>query len=175
MTFTHFSLFGKPKNFFLTNADTINLTHTQNFFTLSFSASNYGYGKGPTYYYMLENVDPTWVQSQDNSVSYTNVAPGRYTFLVATISPQGQVLGKTSTLTIFIKPAFWQTLWFKLAIILIVLGGISAYSFTYIRQIKSSQLNVELKQRLLISQMNPHFIFNSLSAIQSFMYRNQPE
>lgn len=33
---------------------------------------------------------------------------------------------------------------------------------------------VELEQRLLLSQMNPHFIFNSLTAIQSYIFRNDP-
>ncbi|MBI5217414.1 MAG: histidine kinase [Bacteroidia bacterium] len=33
----------------------------------------------------------------------------------------------------------------------------------------------ELKQKLLRTQMNPHFIFNSLIAIQSYMYKNKPE
>jgi tetratricopeptide (TPR) repeat protein len=37
------------------------------------------------------------------------------------------------------------------------------------------QSSTELKQKLLRTQMNPHFIFNSLIAIQSFMYKNEPE
>jgi tetratricopeptide (TPR) repeat protein len=44
--------------------------------------------------------------------------------------------------------------------------------------IKNSRIRAEkekmyLKQRLLRSQMNPHFIFNALSAIQHFMYRKE--
>lgn len=44
--------------------------------------------------------------------------------------------------------------------------------------IKNSRMRAEkekmyLKQRLLRSQMNPHFIFNALSAIQHFMYRRE--
>ncbi|MCG6188679.1 tetratricopeptide repeat-containing sensor histidine kinase [Maribellus maritimus] len=31
----------------------------------------------------------------------------------------------------------------------------------------------ELKQQLLRSQMNPHFLFNALASIQSFMYKNE--
>lgn len=33
---------------------------------------------------------------------------------------------------------------------------------------------IALEQRLLISQMNPHFVFNSLTAIQSYIFRNDP-
>ncbi len=42
----------------------------------------------------------------------------------------------------------------------------------YIR-LKNKQRTVQLQQKLLRSQMNPHFIFNSLTAIQSFIIRKQ--
>ena len=34
--------------------------------------------------------------------------------------------------------------------------------------------NAELEQKLFRTQMNPHFIFNALNAIQSYIYKNQP-
>ena len=49
-------------------------------------------------------------------------------------------------------------------------------SYLLVRQnrIKSKQKAIVLEQRLLRSQMNPHFIFNSLIAIQSYIYKNEP-
>jgi len=41
-------------------------------------------------------------------------------------------------------------------------------------QIIAEKENVELEQRLLAAQMNPHFIFNSLNSIQSFVIKNKP-
>jgi sensor histidine kinase YesM len=38
--------------------------------------------------------------------------------------------------------------------------------------IASSKKISALEQRLLLSQMNPHFVFNSLTAIQSYIFRN---
>jgi len=38
-------------------------------------------------------------------------------------------------------------------------------------RVKNRQKALELEQKLLRSQMNPHFIFNSLIAIQSFIYK----
>ena len=46
--------------------------------------------------------------------------------------------------------------------------------FFYNARVRQRQKNLELEQKLLRSQMNPHFIFNSLMAIQSFIYRNEP-
>lgn len=39
---------------------------------------------------------------------------------------------------------------------------------------KSNFLTQKLKYQLLRNQMNPHFIFNSLTAIQSFVYKKNP-
>lgn len=40
------------------------------------------------------------------------------------------------------------------------------------QQIQAKNREVELSQKLLRSQMNPHFLFNSLGAIQHFMMKN---
>ena len=52
-----------------------------------------------------------------------------------------------------------------------------ALSILIIRQIRlrSQQKNLILEQRLLRTQMNPHFIFNALANIQSCMFSNQSE
>ncbi|MCF6367206.1 MAG: tetratricopeptide repeat protein [Bacteroidales bacterium] len=42
------------------------------------------------------------------------------------------------------------------------------------RQLKTKQKTVLLEQKLLRSQMNPHFIFNSLTAIQSYILKSKP-
>ena len=39
---------------------------------------------------------------------------------------------------------------------------------------RAEQRTMQLEQKLLRSQMNPHFIFNSLTAIESFIYKNEP-
>lgn len=172
---TNFSIFGNSQHQFFSQHDTIKLKHNQNFFEISFSSSNYSGKVSTKYQYKLNRINSTWVESSTGKVSYTNIPPGRYLFQVSKVLPDGSRSQVKSSLVIEIKPAFWQTLWFKLSIAAIILAGISIYIFTYIRQLKAARLNVELEQRLLISQMNPHFIFNSLSAIQSFMYSNKPE
>jgi tetratricopeptide (TPR) repeat protein len=50
-------------------------------------------------------------------------------------------------------------------------------AFLIIRQnkFKAKQQAIQLEQKLLRSQMNPHFIFNSLTSIESFVYKNEPK
>ena len=43
------------------------------------------------------------------------------------------------------------------------------------RQLKLQQTETELRQQLLRSQMNPHFVFNAMSVIQSYIYDNNTE
>jgi LytS/YehU family sensor histidine kinase len=61
--------------------------------------------------------------------------------------------------------------------ILLLVLLISTISFFLYQQkkLKSESKTVQLEQRLLRSQMNPHFIFNSLTAIQSFVYKSEPK
>ena len=39
---------------------------------------------------------------------------------------------------------------------------------------KLTNRSKKIEQQLLLSQMNPHFVFNSLTAIQSYIFRNDP-
>ncbi len=57
-----------------------------------------------------------------------------------------------------------------LIFLLIIIG----YILIRNNRLKTKNHAIELEQKLLRSQMNPHFIFNSLMAIQSFIYKNDP-
>jgi tetratricopeptide (TPR) repeat protein len=54
--------------------------------------------------------------------------------------------------------------------IILLLAGIFIYRQN---QLRNKLKETGLKQQLLRSQMNPHFIFNSLGTIQNFMYNNE--
>ena len=60
--------------------------------------------------------------------------------------------------------------------LVVVVVLIFVIGFISLRQnrLRAKQKNVEIEQRLLRSQMNPHFIFNSMNAIQSYIFKNDP-
>lgn len=60
-------------------------------------------------------------------------------------------------------------------ICLVVVILILTFVFFRQRKIRSSQAATQLQQKLLRTQMNPHFIFNSLASIESFIYEHQPK
>ncbi|MEM9337409.1 MAG: histidine kinase, partial [Bacteroidota bacterium] len=47
--------------------------------------------------------------------------------------------------------------------------------FNYRKRLKAKQERTVLEQKLLRTQMNPHFLFNSLMSIQKFIYQNKAE
>lgn len=58
--------------------------------------------------------------------------------------------------------------------IVFLLSLLIGYSLLVNTRLKARHKATELENRLLRSQMNPHFIFNSLIAIQSFIYKKDP-
>jgi len=58
---------------------------------------------------------------------------------------------------------------------LFLLSIIIAWLVVRQNKLKFEQTSLQLEQKLLRSQMNPHFIFNSLTSIESFIYENQPK
>lgn len=57
-------------------------------------------------------------------------------------------------------------------IILLALGAFIIYNRWKQRNIRQLQREAEMNQTLLRSQMNPHFVFNAMSVIQSYIYEN---
>lgn len=66
-------------------------------------------------------------------------------------------------------------------LIILILSGFMALGLAIFlilfrnKIVKARQNSIALQQRLLRSQMNPHFIYNSLSCIQSFILSHEPD
>ena len=56
--------------------------------------------------------------------------------------------------------------------VFLLLGGFGYYGFRQ-RKMRANQRQLTLEQSLLRAQMNPHFIFNALNSIQSFITSNK--
>jgi len=58
-------------------------------------------------------------------------------------------------------------------LLLLLLGGFFYYRNNRQKQAIAALEKTQIKQKLLITQMNPHFIFNSIENIRSLIYQNQ--
>ncbi|MEO6286855.1 MAG: histidine kinase [Dyadobacter sp.] len=173
------------------------LADNENAISFSFSMLNFRKSNDNHYAYYLEGFETDWRDSgQDHQAFYTNLAPGDYTFHAKSVTNPGRELRIPFT----IKPAWYETWWFRTAmglVVLSLLGYIYRSQLSY-RTIKAKleleeltqlqkttkyneemaayQLKLsETEMASLRSQMNPHFIFNCLNSIQFFAAQNDSE
>ena len=106
----------------LNHTSGIRLKHSQNVFSVSFSAMNYILPEKTTYMYMLEGFNTDWLTADGNKLTYTNLAPGKYNLRVKAINSDGFSNHETSELVIVITPPFWASSPAFLVYLLLVIG-----------------------------------------------------
>jgi ligand-binding sensor domain-containing protein len=167
---TRVGVMGDPVN--LPDQKELMLTHDQNLLQIWFSDMVFP-ANHDQYLYKLEPTDQEWTITNEASVSYKLLPPGKYKFRVKSFNPFGN--NQEAGLMITIKPPFWKTWWFFTILTLTVITGLWFWWRHRLQHLQVLENNLNLRHRLLLSQMNPHFMFNALSAIQSFIYQNQPK
>lgn len=142
----------------------IKLKHSQNVFSVSFSAMNYILPGKTKYMYMLEGFNPEWLTADANKLTYTNLAPGTYTLRVKAVNGDGFGSKEDAMLKIVITPPFWIS---PLACILYLMLAISILLLAR-RQImhnernryKLMQVEQEALQKHEIDDMKLRFFTN---------------
>lgn len=148
--------------------------YTDNEVEFSYAALSFFYPLQTRYEYKLDNVDKSWVQAGNkDQTSYNNLSAGKYTFRVRAVDFTGQQSFNVASLSFSIRPPWWKTWWFRL-LTFVVVAGIAGYLLR--RRIQTIQTKAAIKQQMaelkgqaLRAQMNPHFIFNCLNAIQELI------
>lgn len=135
--------------------------------------------------YMLEGAEKKWTISTGNTeASYNNLAPGSYKFRVRVKGKSNSWITEEAVLPITIAAPFYKTTWF---ITLVALLCISSLFFLYRYRIaqKEKLLMLERKAQLLEKekvmvmyeslkqQLNPHFLFNSLTSLSGLIETDQ--
>lgn len=185
---TGFYIFDKLMKRELFDGDTIRLKYSENFFAFSFSALDFANPSKNQYKYYLQNFEKGWVTTDayNRSAGYTNVPPGRYVFRIKGSNNDGIWNDKGICVTLIIVPPWYATWAFRFG------GGAGAAVLIFfvvmmrIRQmqrkhrvekqfLKMERQYSDLEQKALRLQMNPHFIFNTLNSIQSYMISNESE
>ena len=112
--------FSIPKN--------ISLSYKQSNFTIEFAALNYILPEKNQYAYKLEGLIDEWTYiGNENKVVFTNIPTGNYVFKVKASNNDGVWSSDIATLNMTIVPPFWQTIWFKILALIILLGAFVQY------------------------------------------------
>jgi ligand-binding sensor domain-containing protein len=162
----------------------IRLRYNQNFFNIELAGLNYMNPLQCTYAYKLEPFDGDWIYTRKKEINYTNVPAGNYTFhyKVITDNPNWSVPEKK--MQISIAAIFYETWWFRLLISLLILAGLFGflrYRIQHREKILVLQNKAQLleKEKALVmyeslkQQLNPHFLFNSLTSLSSLIQKDQ--
>ena len=128
--------------------------------------------------YRVLGFNDKWIKTNNINTILPTLIPGDYVFELQSLS-YANLWNPTEELKISITPLFWQTLWFKGAVM--ILMGVGLFYFIYWRiekvklnEAKNTQL-AQLELKALKAQMNPHFIFNSIASVQYYLTKNNSE
>ena len=114
----------------------IELTHEQNSFNLTFNVQDYSLANQVEYAYMLKGLENSWYTiNEQNSVTFRNIPPGKYEFLVKARLHNQDWSEDTTSLRIHINPPLWLTWWAKLIYILITISIIYTIIHAYKKKI----------------------------------------
>ncbi|WEK38294.1 MAG: two-component regulator propeller domain-containing protein [Candidatus Pseudobacter hemicellulosilyticus] len=90
--------------------DTIVLQYNQNNFSIEFAALNFSAPEVTRYKFRMKGLDESWTYLSTNRHAYfTDLAPGKYEFIVQAESNTQSWTGKERHLTIRILPPFWKS------------------------------------------------------------------
>jgi len=160
----------------------LNFPYKLNVFSFEFSALNFINPEKNKYAYKMEGFDKDWnyTGAHRRFSTYTNLEPGHYVFRVKASNNDGVWNEQGAAIKIHITPPFWQIWWFKALTVIILFSIIYFIYRSRLNLIKKEEeRKTEMNKRIseirlvaLRSQMNPHFIFNSLNSIQQFIHSN---
>jgi Histidine kinase len=178
------------KNIKINRQDTLvkqsyDLNYRQNNLDIDFVALSYKSDKNVKYEYKMvsENSDTLWHPVLDLHKEFSLLPPDKYEFSLRAFDINGNPSLPIKPISFIINPPFWDTVWFKILSFIFILSAIIFYFYLRTRNIQKKEeektkINkkfAELELQALQAQMNPHFVFNALSAIQNFILNNDAE
>ena len=178
VVFTDFKIFNKSvdvnpdsilkKTIAYTNQ--IELDYNQSVFSIEFSALNYTHPEKNQFKYKLAGFDKDWTLTNADRrfVTYTNLEPGEYEFLVSASNNDGHWNKNNASLKITILPPFWLSWWFRFAIFAIIAGIILTVHTNRLNKVEKQNiiLEKEVSRRTQELESQKNELQNALSQVK---------
>lgn len=152
-------------------------SHAQNYLGFSYNGINYTNPERLHYRYKLEGYNNNWVVTGDEYVPFPQLPAGSYTFRVQASLSSSFAGASEAQYSFTIAKPFWARTWFIAVAALALLG--LGYLYIRLRERNLRKLSSLQKERMMFeyehlkSQVNPHFLFNSLNTLSSLIEENQ--
>ncbi len=125
-------------------SDTIIIEPSKKRLSFNFTGLSFHESTKVLFKYKLEGFEDEWVDlGSKRTISFTNLPYGKYTFRVIAGNNDGVWNTKGASLSFYIKPYFYKTIWFYLIMILAIL--IAIFSIYRIRIIRLEKRQNELE------------------------------
>ena len=163
------------------NADTIvqknyELNHEQNFINISYKAISFTNSKNVLYRYKMYPIVTDWTYTKKDELQFTSLNPGNYKFMISAKNQSGEWNHEETVLNFNINAPFWQKWWFIASVIAFFIILVVTIINIKLQQVqKENRLKKELNlymKKAINSQINPHFVFNSLNSINQYILKN---
>jgi len=104
------------------------LPHNQNRVTFQYVALHFTDPANNQYKYRLDGYDRRWIDARtQRSATYTNLAPGTYTFHVVAANSDGVWNNTGDSFIIVINPPWWQTWWARALWVILFVSAVYAF------------------------------------------------
>ena len=128
--------FGKT----ISELDSIDLSHNQNNLKFKFSALEFTNSQNNAYKYKLEGFNDNWIaHGNKHDLTFTNLDPKTYVLKIKGSNNEGVWNEQETLLTINIKPPFWKTLWFRLLVVLLLIGFLFTVYYLRVDRLKKAE------------------------------------
>ena len=157
----------------------ISFENDKNNLELNYALLNFTPGEKNAVFYKINN--GIWHLADENSrkLELPSLASGEYEILLKTENEKAKPL----SVKFSIKQVFWKSWWFIFLVGALTIALIVLYFKTQIRKINyTKQLEIDRiqlekesnssKLKAFKSQMNPHFFYNALNTLQSYILTN---
>ena len=158
------------------NVDLEKLNYDENNIKIKFKTMDYTMASKIPYRYKIN--EGAWNNTTSTYAIFSSLSSDRYKFEVQSQNIDG-IWSDSQIVRFKIGLPWWRTFWFFSLISIFFVSGVIAIYRSRIRAINiSNQAKQEindLERSALQAQMNPHFVFNCLNSIQSFIMSNQKD
>jgi ligand-binding sensor domain-containing protein len=155
-----------------------------------FLAVNFGMLSDPenfpfSFEYRMDGLSDQWIDAGKASQAvFAHLSPGKYTFRIKAVAKDHSWQSNETSITVIIKTPFFQQIWFLSLVSILIISAVVLFFRFRIRHkeklmmLESRAQMLEKEKTLVLyeslkQQLNPHFLFNSLTSLSGLIESDQ--